>query len=282
MVFSMRKDDSIFNEQNDKKSGLKYFIIAFSVFVVILAVVSAFLLMKSIDFDLNNIVGGAAETSTSADNETATEIKSVSNLTGKSDIIFICTDSDNNLDFLFVVSTSFDNKTMQVRTMDKSSTAIYDGQTLTCAEIYEKYRVDGVKAAVANNFGIVISKYVKSTPTQFKNIISYFPDIAVNVKGKIDYSSDSFTLELEPGRQVLSSDYIYKYLLISDNYTRSAIVCDIINSLLTPENAENSDKLFKKFVNSCDTDITAYDYADKIDKITIYSSATDKFLPIPM
>ena len=70
-----------------------------------------------------------------------------------------------------------------------------------------------------------------------------------------------------------------KYLVISDNNTRSKIICDILHSILVPQYTEDSQELFTSFVNNCNTNISVIDYSEKIDDLIVYSKAEDKFLP---
>ena len=70
-----------------------------------------------------------------------------------------------------------------------------------------------------------------------------------------------------------------KYLVISDNNTRSNIICDIINSILIPKYTENSQELFTNFVNNCETNISVIDYSETIDDLVVYSKSEEKFLP---
>lgn len=276
----MKKDKNIFKEQSNKKSYLKYYIFAFSVFIVILAACSAFLLMRSLNFDLSNLVEkNDTEPSTDA---SESRLYSVAGLSGKSSILFICTDKNNNLDYLFVVTTDFDNRQMAVKALDNDVTAQYNGELLSLAEIYERNFENGLKNAVNNATGITVSKYVKCNPSQIKNIFSLFDDISINVSDTVDYHSESFNLELDKGKQTLSDDYIYKYLLISDDYKRGLIICDIINSVLVPKYSENSYNLFTAFVNSCKTDISVIDHSDSEQNLYAYSNADDKFLPYVM
>lgn len=270
----MRNGKNLFKEQKNKSGTLKYFIIAFSVFIVILAVCSAFLLMRSLDFDFGNLVDSTAEEAATENTETPTDSYSVESLSGKSSIAFICTDDNGALQFSVIVSTDFDNKAMTVKTFEKSAVASYNGKTSSCANIYDEYSSNGLKTALGGG------KYVKCTEKELKKILSLFDNITVNVPNRVDYHSAEFNLELEPGLQAVSADYAEKLLMLSDDYSRSLIVCDIIKSVLTPENAADSAKLFKDFVNSCETDISVIDYSNSAEKLTVYSNAEDKFMPV--
>ena len=273
------KKNNIFKKQKSRNGFLKYFIIAFSLFLVILAGFSAFMFMRSLDFDIGNLVENPTADGSPTETELITNSYSVESLSGKSTVLFICVDGNNKLDFAFTVLTDYDGKTMRVKCVDGAVAAAYNGVHSDYGTIYALNSVDGLKNAFAENLGIQAEKYALCSESQFKDILSLFDGISVNVADDVDYRSADFNLELDSGRQTLSDDYTFKYMLISDNKVRESIICDIINSVLLSEYTENSDYLFKSFVNSCKTDISIIDYSEEIEKLIIYSKAEDKFLP---
>ena len=275
---NMRKNN-IFKKQKSRNGFLKYFIIAFSLFLVILAAFSAFMFMRSLDFDIGNLVKKPTAVDSPTETDPVTNSYSVESLSGKSTVLFVCADGDNTLDFAFAVLTDYDEKTMRVKCVDGSVSAVYNGLQSDYGKIYSSDSVDGLKTAISENLQIQTEKYVLCSETQLKEILSLFDGISVNVLSDVDYRSADFNLELDSGRQMLSDDYAFKYMLISDNGVRESVICDIINSVLLPKYTENSDGLFKSFVNSCKTDVSIIDYSEEIEKLIVYSNAEDKFLP---
>ncbi len=270
----MFKNNNVFDKNTSSKSA-KYFIIAFALFILILSVVSVVMFMRSIDFDINNLTG-----KTTTQEATNTEIItqnniSLSQLKTKSKILLIC-EKDSNLDFICFIDTNFKSSYMNVSCYDDSDLVDKDK---TFEDIYHEKSVDGIINVLNSHFETQIEKYIVCSRTQLRDILSLFDDISINVSRPIDYHSFDFNLELKEGKQVLSDDYIMKYLVISDNNTRSSIICDVINSILVPEYTENSQHLFANFVNSCKTNISVIDYSEKIDDLIVYSKAKDKFLP---
>lgn len=236
----------------NKNPNFKYFVLAFSLFILILAVFSAFLFMRSVDFDLNNIVdrSSAEEPSSSTDNTQKTY--SVSELSGKRKYLFILTDNASEPDFGFIITANFDEQQITVSSFDCKTGSDYSEGT---------------------------DKYIICTPSQFKKILASFGGVTVNVPNAVHYKSEEFNVTLDKGTQKLSDEYAYKYLAISEHSEKSRILCDILYSALTPENVEKSDDLFKIFVNNCKTDISVFDYSNALETIKIYSNASDKFYP---
>ncbi len=270
----MFKNNNLFDKKSSTKSN-KYFIIAFALFIFVLAVVSVVMFMRSIDFNIDNLTG---KTTTEPIENTESGVQNsitLSQLTTKSKILLIC-EKDSNLDFVCLVDTDFEKSYMNVSCYDDSDLA---GENTTFEEIYAEKSVDGITEVLSARFNSQIEKYIVCSRTQLCDILSLFADISINVSKAIDYHSFDFNLELKEGKQVLSDDYIMKYLVISDNHTRSSIICDILNSILIPRYTENSQELFTKFVNNCKTNISVIDYSEKIKDLIVYSKSEDKFFP---
>ncbi len=276
----MNKNKKLFEKNSHGNRNLKYFIIAFGAFVLILGLASVFLFMYSIDFDLNNFIDKPEE-ETTENTEVITEpTYSVKSLTGKSAVLFLCADSKDEFNFAFTVECDFDNKSMTVKCVDEKSQLTFNGSTVACASIYKNYSVQELKTAFSESFDIEVDKYFICDRTGAKEILSLFDGITINVSESIDYDNSGITLELSEGKQTVSGAYALNYLLISDNATREMIVCDIINSVLVPQYIEDSQGLFTDFVNAGDTDISVIDYSESIENLKIYANAKDKFLPV--
>ena len=272
------KNKELFSENKIKKSTIKYFIISFSVFIVLLAVCSVVLFMHSLDFDISNLVDSSSTTTTEPVDENVSNVHSVNDLTGKSDLLFIVENIDG-VDFICTVSTDFDNKSMRVLCVDGSKNLSYEGKILKISSIYIEDNVPGVKKMLVDNYGITIDKYVIFDSDGLKEMLSMFDGFSVNVIENVNYKSHDFNLTLSSGVQELSSDMTYKYLQISENKIRESIICDIIKSVLIADYVEDSEKLFTSFVNLCETDISVIDYSETVDRLSAYCYANDKFYP---
>ena len=271
------KNNNLFSEKKTKKTSTKYFIISFSLFVVILAVFSVAVLMHSLDYDINNLFGISETSATEPTDETESNIYSVKDLTGKSNLLFVLK-VEKAVDYICIVSTDFDKKTMTVKCIDGTEKMPLNNTSTTVNSVYSADFEQGIKKLLNAN-GFAIDKYVIFEENQLKDVLSLFNGFSINVENNVNYKSQDFNLNIEKGLQELSPDLTYKYLKISNSHTREKIVCDIIKSVLTSEYSENSQKLFTSFVNLCETDISVIDYSEVADKLKIYSNAEDKFYP---
>lgn len=276
----MNKNKNLFEKSSRQNGSLKYFIIAFGAFVLILALASVFLFMYSIDFDFNNFIDKPEEETTETVESTTETVFSVNSLSGKSTVLFVCANDEKELDFAFTVECDFNKKTMTVKCIDAKEKITFNKNTVTCGSVYKNNSIEELKFAFKENFKIDVDKYFICDRAGVKEVLSLFDGIAVNVTEDIDYNSDGISLELKKGKQNISGAYALSYLLISDNATREKIVCEIINSVLTPQYTDNSQNLFTDFVNVGDTDISVIDYSESIENLRIYANAEDKFLPM--
>lgn len=276
----MSKNKNLFEKSARDKGAFKYFLIAFGAFVLVLGLASMFLFMYSIDFDFNNFLDKPDKETTESTESTTEPVYSVNSLTGKSTVLFVCADSKEEFDFAFTVECDFNSKAMTVKCLDEKSRITLNGNLSTCGEVYKNYSIQELKSAFSESFEINVDKYFICDRAGAKEILSLFDGVTVNVAENIDYDSNGITLELNEGRQTISGAYTLNYLLISDNSTREKIACDIINSVLTPQYADNSQNLFTDFVNAGETDISVIDYSESIENLKIYANAEDKFLPI--
>lgn len=272
------KDKNLFIENKAKKSTIKYFVISFAVFILLLAGCSVILFMHSLDYDISNLVENSSTTTTEATQGEETPNYSVNNLNGKSNILFIVEEQDG-VDFLCVVSTDFDNKSMKVKCIDGGENVLYNSKTLRISSIYSTDYERGIKKFLLDVYGINVDKFVIFDKKQFKDVLNLFDGFTVDVKNDVDFKSQDFKLSLSSGIQELSPDMTYKYLQISDNNTRESIICNIIRSVLVEEYVNDSEDLFTSFVNSCKTDISVIDYSDSVETLKTYCYADDKFYP---
>lgn len=270
---------NIFEKKSSDKGTLKYFIIAFIIFIVILGLASAFLFMYSIDFDFNNFVAKPEEATAEPTDVISEPSYSVNSLTGKSTVLFVCADSKDALDFAFTIKCDFEGKSMKVKCVDAKSQMTLNGKKASCSDIYKDYSIQELKSAFSESFGIDVDKYFVCDRSGAKEILSLFDGINVNVNENIDYDFNGINLKLNKGNQTVSGAYVLNFLLISNNITREQIICDVINSVLVPSYIDNSQRLFTNFVNSGKTDISVIDYSESIENLKIYANSEDKFLP---
>ncbi len=268
---------NIFSNRKKLKGSTKSFIIAFSVFIVLLGICSAILLLYSLDFDLSNLVENTTqpeETTTGPTDEHYT----VNGLTGKSNTMFVLLSDDGGVEFLCCSIVDFSKHSFEI--LQISGETKIDGKNATVDSIYRESSESGLKGILSENYNITVDKYAIFTRNNLKKFLSSYDGFEVNVHESVDVNSENFDVELDAGVQSLSAEKTINYLLYCSGTEREKVLCDIALSMLSTEYADSTDNLFKNFVNLCTTDISVIDFSNFQGTIEVYCKADDKFSPI--
>ncbi len=276
----MNYNKGIFSGETNNKTKIKPFIITFAVFIIVLSAFSMFLFMYSLDFDINNLVE-----STTIPEETTTEaikpVYSVETLSGNSNVMFIITDNDDNVEYVFCTVMSFDNKSFKVKQLAGDAQYLCGNEYKSINQIYKESAENGVAEFFLSKWDISAEKYAVFKLSDFKKFLSSYNGLSINIQDDVNYKSNDFNLELQKGKQELSAEKALNYLMICDDQNREQVLCDIISSVLQAEYIDNFEDLFKKFANSSRTDISVIDFYDSFETLKTYCYANDKFLPKP-
>ena len=103
------------SEKQAKQKKMRSFIIAFSSFVIILGTISVFIFMKSVDFNLNNLVQ-----STTVSDESTSDLTTASYaLSGRVGILLVFTDDSGELISVSALDCNMEIKCISVVTVLK-------------------------------------------------------------------------------------------------------------------------------------------------------------------
>ncbi|MEG2080568.1 MAG: LCP family protein [Oscillospiraceae bacterium] len=266
------------SERQTKAKRMRSFIISFSAFVIVLGAISILMFYKSVNFDMSNIFN--KNESTTNDFSTTEETTILAELTGKSNLLFVCYDINNNISSAFIIKNNMEIKTISVYNLAPDAKYIFNDTSLTLNEHFVKNGISGMKLAVENQTKIKIDKYIKATETNFKKIIDKIGTVDVNIPFDINYKSNDFTLSLNSGVQNLSGDMLVKYLKISKDENSSKAFAAFLDKSFSKKTIEEQDALFYNLINLVDTDISVVNYSDKRNVISAFSnlSAESKYI----
>ncbi|MEG2396190.1 MAG: LCP family protein [Oscillospiraceae bacterium] len=266
------------SERQTKAKRMRSFIISFTAFVIVLGAISILMFYKSVNFDMSNIFN--KNKSTTNDFSTTEETTILAELTGKSNLLFVCYDINNNISSAFIIKNNMEIKTISVYNLAPDAKYVFNDTSLTLNEHFVKNGISGMKLAVENQTKIKIDKYIKSSETNFKKIIDKIGTVDVNIPFDINYKSNDFTLSLNSGVQNLSGDMLVKYLKISKDENSSKAFAAFLDKSFSKKTIEEQDALFYNLINLVDTDISVVDYSDKRNVISAFSnlSAESKYI----
>ncbi len=265
-----RLDFSSEEKKNSKR--MKYFIISFAAFIVVLGSISLLMFMKSLNFDLDNLKSPAGESTTEATSEQTSEAVE---MVGRSNILLICADSDAALSFSFLIKSDMPEAQIKVYGISGGTVSAAGGSSATFAEHYKKFGAAGLREAVKSAYSVNIDRYVKVSDSQFKLFASKTGDVTVNIPAEVSSGS----LSLDAGEQSLSSDLLLKYLKYCSQDEKNSAFCAFLTTALGKDNLNSMDKLFSYLANNSETDISIVDYTKRKAEISAFINSGGSIVP---
>ena len=233
------------SEKQAKQKKMRSFIIAFSSFVIILGTISVFIFMKSVDFNLNNLV----QSTTDSDESTSDLTTASYALSGRVGILLVFTDDSGELISVSALDCNMDIK---------------------CISVVQKVGSAALEKPLTDISGLSFTKYIKMSQTQLKKVVSKIGDVTVRIPSDINYKGADFSLLLDVGDQNLTSDLFCKYFLYADNSGKRDAAVSLLNALMTAKNVTAQDTLFNFIMNNTDTDISVVDYSKVSSALTLF------------
>ena len=275
MFFDMRRKSkslSFIGEQKKKSKNLKHFIIAFSVFVILLGSVSVLMFMKNLNFDLSNVFS-SAETTTELTTEATTEPEPQ---TGSAKVLVFCENSEHTLDYVMLISCDYEQMKMTVLDIPVSTSVSYNGFDGSLNAYFTQYGATTLKDAVVNSLKLEADRYIKYNDSQFRNFLTKFEDVTVNVESAIDYPSDG--LILNAGEQALSADLYMKYLNYCDSYHKADAFSQFLKIVFSKQYAVKAESLFSYIANNSQTDLSIVDFKAHEDRLVAFSQSESEIV----
>lgn len=265
--------------KQDKRSDLRRFFFAFFAFALVFGSISAVVILKHNDISLRSIFSGEKETDasqeTTADNQQISPVK----LSGKSNFLIYCAANDGSeIYFLQIVEADMDNCVLNVRPLNP------DGKTAegkAFAAVLKEGGVEKLVTAVEKLNNIKINKYIGSNADTFALAINYMDGFQYNVSRRIEYRNDEYTLILTKGKQTIKGETLLKYFRYCKTLgteglkTQGLLVCQMLDSYITPENVENGSKIFQKLLGYIDSNsnISFFEAADAMSTVKAYCNS---------
>lgn len=247
-----------------KNTGL--FLIAFCCFALVFGSVSVLMFLRSVDYDLSNILRSDETTSqvTTSEQPSAAPV-----ISGKTDFLLLLVSDDGKaLETAAVIRADADAARLSVCTLSMSSQCIINGKAELLSDVYSSGGAVALRDATGILTGTKAARYLKITDSGIKKIFRTLGDVQLNIPERTEYRDGDTVLVLDAGVQKLSGDMLTKYLDYlntqkSAQYAaeeKNRIICAVLDCFATPEYSEKGEKLFSSLINSVTTDISAVDY----------------------
>lgn len=256
------------SERQTKAKRTRAFVLSFVAFILVFGSASLLIFMKSLDFDLQNLVKKPDLPSASTESAAA---ETVQVKLSDANVLLVCSDSNKHLSLLALVSAHADTESITVSAIDPMyilQSAIFAGQNFQ--NIFESQGLAGLKKAAATEYGLPIHRYVQMTEGNLKKAISVVGDISLNVPQAIQYRGTDFSLYLDSGEQRLTGDLFIKYLSYADVHGKTESACALVKAVLFAFGDNNREKLFNTLFNLSDTDFSVVDCTDSSGTVNVF------------
>lgn len=276
----MRRKKSKLNfasERQTRAKRLRAFVISFVAFILVFGTVSILVFMKSLDFNLDNLIRQPQDsTEQSTDTTQAPTIAAAPvNVT----TLFVCYGDDDVILQLSLVCTNAEENRIMVATLDPFTSVTVNSTGNTFQGWFQTTGINGLLQAVETNTQLKIDRYIKQSESNLKKVITKVGDITVDIPQAISYRGTDFSLFLESGQQKLTGDLFIKYLQYAGTEEQTNAVCALLRQTLQSFTEENLDTMFNYIFNLSESNFSVMDYADTNGLVRVYLSMRGKIEP---
>ena len=273
----MRRKKSKLNfasERQTRAKRLRAFVISFVAFILVFGTVSILVFMKSLDFNLDNLIR-QPEDSTEQSTDT-TQAPTIAAAPVNATTLFVCYGDDDVILQLSLVCTNAEENSIMVATLDPFTSVTVNSTGNTFQGWFQTTGINGLLQAVETNTQLKIDRYIKQSESNLKKVITKGGDITVDIPQAISYRGTDFSLFLESGQQKLTGDLFIKYLQYAGTEEQANAVCALLRQTLQAFTEENLDTMFNYIFNLSESNFSVMDYADTNGLVRVYLSMRGK------
>ena len=273
----MRRKKSKLNfasERQTRAKRLRAFVISFVAFILVFGTVSILVFMKSLDFNLDNLIRQPQD-STEQSTDT-TQAPTIAATPINATTLFVCYGDDDVILQLSLVCTDAEENSILVATLDPFTSVTVNSTGNTFQGWFQTTGINGLLQAVETNTQLKIDRYIKQSESNLKKVITKVGDITVDIPQAISYRGTDFSLFLESGQQKLTGDLFIKYLQYAGTEEQANAVCALLRQTLQAFTEENLDTMFNYIFNLSESNFSVMDYADTNGLVRVYLSMRGK------
>ena len=273
----MRRKKSKLNfasERQTRAKRLRAFVISFVAFILVFGTVSILVFMKSLDFNLDNLIR-QPEDSTEQSTDT-TQAPTIAAAPVNAATLFVCYGDDDVILQWSLVCTNAEENSIMVATLDPFTSVTVNSTGNTFQGWFQTTGINGLLQAVETNTQLKIDRYIKQSESNLKKVITKVGDITVDIPQAISYRGTDFSLFLESGQQKLTGDLFIKYLQYAGTEEQANAVCALLRQTLQSFTEENIDTMFNYIFNLSESNFSVMDYADTNGLVRVYLSMRGK------
>lgn len=253
-------------QMRERKIDMKFIVIAFAAVVVILAVVSAAIVLsekndRSVSQpDENAAVLAAADTS-GAEKPNDNQLPLNANI-----LLALTEDGNSGLELLSVINLDSVNGKVRISYIPTETMQSVNNLTGTMAEHIENGGIKELLWAVGEYADISIERYVCLDEANFADIMKKIGEFEVRIDEDISHEYNGISFIIDEGTHRFASDAMLKYvvylcqMISTESKTLTDIMAGIAGKLISDEKGNKiTAASYDKAVNCVDTDISAID-----------------------
>lgn len=272
-IFKNRGD--IYISTSRVKSDLEQkILLAVLAFVVVFTAVFLIIFGVKYDFSFKAFV---TPEELKEDNEVA--VQQLPEVQGKTNyLLLLSNENTEELYFCALFQTDMDTVSYKVCTIDPQT----EENGTAVSKTYQSLGAAGVSNSISRLFGVDIDYYADFNYTDYEEFFDYLGSVNYTVLNDVRYKDTSrygYNIRISAGNQTLDGDNAVKlmryYVSQENNYSAvNDIILSAVSQHINAENYENRERIFSRFIERAQTNITVRDFTAQQDNLTVLSSDT--------
>lgn len=272
-IFKNRGD--IYISTSRVKSDLEQkILLAVLAFVVVFTAVFLIIFGVKYDFSFKAFV---TPEELKEDNEVA--VQQLPEVQGKTNyLLLLSNENTEELYFCALFQTDMDTVSYKVCTIDPQT----EENGTAVSKTYQSLGAAGVSNSISRLFGVDIDYYADFNYTDYEEFFDYLGSVNYTVLNDVRYKDTSrygYNIRISAGNQTLDGDNAVKlmryYVSQENNYSAvNDIILSAVSQHINAENYENRERIFSRFIERTQTNITVRDFTAQQDNLTVLSSDT--------
>ena len=183
--------------------------------------------------------------------------------------------------FIHIIEADMDNCILKDRPLNPDGKAA-DGKSYV--QTLKEGGAGKLVSVIEQKENVKINKYVGSNAETFALAINYMDGLEYTVDNRIEYRSNNYTLILTKGNQTIKGETLIKYFrycktLGSDGMRiQGKLICAMLDSYITDENAANGSKIYQKLLANLDSnsDISFFEAAEAMATVKAFCDSPNR------
>ncbi len=272
-IFKNRGD--IYISSSRVKSDLEQKILL-AVLAFIIVFTAVFLIIFGIRYDFSF---KAFVTPDDLKEEEVVEEEQLPVVQGKTNYLFLLS-NENTQELYFCALFQTDMDTISYKACTISPQTLENGKSVS--QTYSSLGAAGVSKSISRLFGVDIDYYADFNYTDYEEMYDYLGSVNYTVLNDVRYKDTSrygYNIRISAGNQTLDGDNAVKlmryYISQENNYSAvNDMILAAVSQHMNAENYENRERIFSRFIEYAETNITVRDFTAQQDNLTVLSSDT--------